>query len=60
MSKRECRNEVRYQIAMHYARKLLEQGHISGRVYSAFDGKMQKKYCPVIGVLFTEIIAEKA
>lgn len=60
MSKKECRNEVRYQIAMHYARKLLEQGHISDRVYTVYQVEMRKKYCPVIGTLFTEITAEKA
>lgn len=52
MTKAEARNDHIYQITMSMAKKLLDEGKISGEDYRQFDTKMQAKYRPIFGGLF--------
>ena len=47
--------EIAYQMTMNAARKMLTDGLISEDEYRAFETKMSAKYCPNIGVLFSDI-----
>lgn len=48
-------NEIIYQMTMSAARQMLEKGLITKQEYKDFDVKMQQKYQPVFGVLFSNI-----
>ena len=55
MSKEEGRNEIVFQVTMTAARKMLEEGLITGEEYVEFDTMMRQKYQPVFGGLFSDI-----
>ncbi len=55
MSGLDGRNEIIYQMTMSSARQMLEKGLITTKDYRDFEEKMQQKYNPVIGVLFSDI-----
>lgn len=55
MSKDNAQLEIIYQMTMSAARQLLEKGLISEQEYKDFDTRMQQKYEPVFGVLFSNI-----
>jgi hypothetical protein len=55
MSKEEGKSEIIYQMTMSAARQMLENKMISEQEYKEFDTKMQQKYQPVFGVLFSNI-----
>ena len=55
MSKEEGRREIVYQMTMTAARKMLEQGLITRKEYEEFDTRMQQKYAPVFGTLFSNL-----
>ncbi len=59
MSKEQFENEKNYQVSMSLARKLLNDGTISEENYRDFDTKMQQKYNPTFGTLFTDINLDK-
>ena len=55
MTEIEGKREIIYQMTMSAARRMLEQGLITREEYSEFDTKMQQKYRPIFGGLFTNI-----
>ena len=55
MSEEEFRNEKLYQTTMHLARKILDEGIISGAEYRQIDTIFLEKYTPVFGTLFSDI-----
>lgn len=59
VSDMEFRNEKLYQSTMSLAKKLLSDGAITEKDYHEFDTKMQQKYKPKYGRLFTDISLDK-
>ena len=55
MSYEEGKREIIYQMTMSAARQMLEKGLISEEEYKQFDTKMQQKYRPIFGTLFSNI-----
>ena len=55
MTAEEQNRERRYQIAMHFARQMLEQGIINDDDYKVIDTRMTQKYTPVFGTLLSEM-----
>lgn len=55
MNKDEGKREIIFQMTMSAARQMLEKGLISEEEYKQFDTKMQQKYQPVFGTLFSNI-----
>ena len=55
MSKEEGLGEVTYQMVMRASWKMLQSGLLSEDEYLEFEAKMREKYCPVIGLLFSDI-----
>ena len=55
MSREEGKREIIYQMTMSAAQQMLEKGLISEEEYKQFDTKMQQKYSPIIGTLFSNI-----
>lgn len=55
MSREEGKNEIIYQMTMSAARQMFEKGLISEEEYKQFDTKMQQKYSPIFGTLFSNI-----
>lgn len=55
MTAEEQTRERRYQIAMHFARQMLEQGIINDDDYKVIDTRMTQKYTPVFGTLLSEM-----
>ena len=55
MTKDQGRKEIIYQMTMSAARQMLEKGLISEDDYKQFDTKMQQKYRPIFGTLFSNI-----
>ena len=55
MSYEEGQCEIIYQMTMSAARQMLEKGLISEKEYKQFDTKMQQKYSPIFGTLFSDI-----
>ena len=53
MSREEGKREIVFQMTMSAARQMLEKGLISEDEYKQFDTKMQQKYCPIFGTLFS-------
>lgn len=53
MTEKEFRNEAAFQIAVNTAKEILEKGIITEEEYKAFVTKMEEKYSPVFGVLFS-------
>ena len=51
----EGKREIIYQMTMSAARQMLEKGLISEEEYKQFDTKMQQKYRPIFGTLFSNI-----
>ena len=49
------KREIIYQMTMSAARQMLEKGLISVEEYKQFDTKMQQKYSPIFGTLFSNI-----
>ena len=55
MSQEEGKREIVFQMTMSAARQMLEKGLISEDDYKQFDTKMQQKYRPIFGTLFSNI-----
>ena len=55
MSQEEGKREIVFQMTMSAARQMLEKGLISEEEYKQFDTKMQQKYIPIFGTLFSDI-----
>ena len=55
MSYEEGKLEIIYQMTMSAARQMLEKVLISEEEYKQFDTKMQQKYSPIFGTLFSNI-----
>ena len=55
MSCEEGKLEIIYQMTMSAAQQMLEKGLISEEEYKQFDTKMQQKYNPIFGTLFSDI-----
>ena len=55
MNQEEGRREILFQMTMSMARQMLEKGMISNEEYKQFDTKMQQKYHPIFGTLFSDI-----
>ena len=55
MSQEEGKREIVFQMTMSAARQMLEKGLISEDEYKQFDTKMQQKYRPIFGTLFSTI-----
>lgn len=55
MNQEEGRREIVFQMTMSMARQMLEKGMISKEEYKQFDTKMQQKYHPIFGTLFSDI-----
>jgi hypothetical protein len=49
------KREKLYEVTMSHARKMLSEGLITEEQYGIFDTKMQEKYQPVFGTLFSDI-----
>lgn len=48
-------NEISYQVVMDIAAGFLKDGTITADCYRKFEGKMQQKYQPTWGRIFTDI-----
>lgn len=57
--KMESRNEILYQVTMYYALKLVHEEKLLKDSYIMFERKMQQKYAPISGGLFTDIRLDK-
>lgn len=55
MKQEEGKREIIFQMTMSAARQMLEKGLISEDEYKEFDTKMQQKYQPIFGTLFSNI-----
>ena len=55
MNREEGMHEIIFQMTMSYARKLFQKGLLSEQDYEAFDIKMQQKWQPKIGGLFSNL-----
>lgn len=55
MTEEEMKREKLYEVTMSHARKMLSEGLITEEQYGIFDTKMQEKYQPVFGTLFSDI-----
>ena len=55
MSQEEGKREIVFQMTMSAARQMFEKGLISEDDYKQFDTKMQQKYRPIFGTLFSNI-----
>lgn len=55
MTQEEGKCEIIFQMTMSAARRMLEKGLISEEEYKQFDTKMQQKYLPIFGTLFSNI-----
>lgn len=55
MKQEEGKREIVFQMTMSAARQMLEKGLISEDEYKEFDTKMQQKYQPIFGTLFSNI-----
>ena len=55
MTQDEFDRERRYQVIMHFVRKMLEEGLISEEEYCQIDTKYREKFLPVTGDLLSGI-----
>ena len=55
MTQEEFDKELRYQVIMHFVRKMLEEGLISEEEYCQIDTKYREKFLPVTGDLLSGI-----
>jgi hypothetical protein len=55
VTEEEMKREKLYEVTMSHARKMLSEGLITEEQYRIFDTKMQEKYRPVFGTLFSDI-----
>lgn len=55
MTREEGKREIVFQLTMSAARQMLENGLISEEEYKQFDTRMQRKYRPIFGSLFSNI-----
>lgn len=46
-------NEIMYQVTMSLFRQMLKNGLLTREEYSVIDTKMQEKYKPDFGILFS-------
>ena len=60
MTPEEGMREINYQMTMSAARQMFEKGWISKEEYLQFDTKMQQKYAPIFGSLFSNIACYSA
>lgn len=54
LSEKEYRADLTYQATMSIVKKLFTDGLITETEYAEFDTKMQAKYRPIFGTLFSE------
>ena len=54
LSEKEYQADIMYQMTMSIARKMLANGLITETEFAEFDTKMQAKYSPVFGTLFSD------
>lgn len=54
MSEKEYQADIMYQVTMSITKKMRSNGLITESEYAEFDTKMQEKYCPVFGKLFSD------
>lgn len=47
-------NEIMYQVTMSIFRNMVKNGLLTKEEYSVIDTKMQEKYKPKFGTLFSE------
>ena len=47
-------NEIMYQVTMSIFRNMVKNGLLTKEEYSVIDTKMQEKYKPDFGILFSE------
>ena len=55
LSTDEASREIIYQMTMSDARIILRDGYISRQEYDDFNTRMQQKYRPIFGTLFSDI-----
>lgn len=55
MSREEGKREIIYQMTTSAARQMFEKELIFEEEYKQFDTKMQQKYSPIFGTLFSDI-----
>ena len=55
MTPTEGRNELIFQMTMSSAKQMLEKGLITEQEYKDFETKMEQKYSPLFGTLFSNI-----
>ena len=55
MSKEDGVREMTYQMVIRASWKMVQSELLSEDKYLAFEAKMREKYCPVIGLLFSDI-----
>ena len=53
MTKDEFDRERRYQVVMHFVRKMLEEGLISEEEYCQIDTRNRRKFLPITGDLLS-------
>lgn len=53
MTQKEFNAECRYQTAMIYVKKMLDEGVISQNDYAAIDTKLLEKYQPTMSTLLS-------
>ena len=53
MTQKEFNAERRYQTAMIYVKKMLDEGVISQNDYAAIDTKLLEKYQPTMSILLS-------
>lgn len=55
MTKNEFNSEVNYQMAMHYAQRLLKDGVITANEMKKFERETQDRYRPIYGKIFLSL-----
>ena len=53
MTKDEFDRERRYQVVMHFVRKMLDEGLISEEEYCQIDTRNRRKFLPITGDLLS-------
>lgn len=53
MTKDEFDRERRYQVVMHFVRKMLDEGLISEEEYCQIDTRNRQKFLPITGGLLS-------
>lgn len=55
MTDRDFKSEKQYLLTSDIAQKLLAKGILTAEEYAVIDTKLQEKYRPKFGVLFSEL-----